>query len=293
MYSNSSILIFTDLDGTLLNRDTFKFDSIKIFLKELKNKNIIIIPNSSKTEDEIKEFNNEANFKFPFISENGSIIHNLNFLSSEFPNKIMLAKNVYEIQNIFDKNINQDLKSKCKVISNLTTQEQIQIFGLPENKLKQVFKRTCTIPIKFEGNNKEKLRLKNILLEIGLDFKDGGRVLNLGDRINKADAMKKIIFMLENKFKFTPKTIAVGDNYNDLEMLKIYHSWNFWIQSRCREYADSDHRNRGIPKYGFIPLKSDFPEIFDIFDFSTQNLDLEVVQSSRNQIPLGTSGVGK
>ena len=116
MYSNSSILIFTDLDGTLLNRDTFKFESIKIFLNELKNKNIIIIPNSSKTEDEIIEFNNEANFKFPFISENGSIIHNLNFLSSEFPNKIMLAKNVYEIQNIFDKNINQDLKSKCRVI---------------------------------------------------------------------------------------------------------------------------------------------------------------------------------
>ena len=42
MFSNSSILIFTDLDGTLLNRDTFKFDSIKTFLKELKKKNIIM-----------------------------------------------------------------------------------------------------------------------------------------------------------------------------------------------------------------------------------------------------------
>ena len=220
MYSNSSILIFTDLDGTLLNRDTFNFDSIKTFLYELKNKNIIIIPNSSKTEDEIIEFNNEANFKFPFISENGSIIHNLNFLSDEFPDKIILAKKVYEIQNIFDKNINQDLKAKCKVISSLTTSEQIQIFGLPENKLKNVFKRTCTIPIKFVGNNEEKLILKNMLLETGLDLKDGGRVLNLGDRINKADAMKKIIIMLQQKFKSKPKTIAVGDNHNDLEMLK-------------------------------------------------------------------------
>ena len=120
MYSSSSILIFTDLDGTLLNRDTFKFDSIKTFLKELKKRNIIIIPNSSKTEDEIIEFNNEANFQFPFISENGSIIHNLNFLNHEFPDKIMLAKNIHEIRNIFDENINQDLKSKCKVISSLT-----------------------------------------------------------------------------------------------------------------------------------------------------------------------------
>ena len=42
MYSSSSILIFTDLDGTLLNRDNFKFESTKPFLKELKKKNIII-----------------------------------------------------------------------------------------------------------------------------------------------------------------------------------------------------------------------------------------------------------
>jgi len=220
MYSSSSILIFTDLDGTLLNRDTFKFDSIKTFLKELKKRNIIIIPNSSKTEDEIIEFNNEASFQFPFISENGSIIHNLNFLSNEFPEKIMLAKNIHEIRNIFDKNINQDLKSKCKVISSLTMSEQTKIFGLPENKLKQVYKRSCTIPIIFEGNNKEKLTLKKILLKNGLDLKDGGRVINLGDRINKADAMKKITQMLETKFKYKPKIIAVGDNHNDLEMLQ-------------------------------------------------------------------------
>ena len=220
MYSNSSILIFTDLDGTLLNRDNFKFESTKPFLKELKKKNIIIIPNSSKTENEIIEFNNEADFQFPFVSENGSIIHNLNFLNQEFPDKIILARNTNEIQNIFDKNIHQDLKSKCKVISSLTISEQTQIFGLPENKLKQVFKRSCTIPIIFEGNNEEKLSLKNLLLKIGLDCMEGGRVLNLGDRINKADAMKKIIQMLETKFKFKPKIIAVGDNHNDLEMLQ-------------------------------------------------------------------------
>jgi len=98
--------------------------------------------------------------------------------------------------------------------------EQTKIFGLPENKLKQVYKRSCTIPIIFEGNNEEKLSLKNLLLKIGLDYMEGGRVLNLGDRINKADAMKKITQMLETKFKCKPKTIAVGDNHNDLEMLQ-------------------------------------------------------------------------
>ena len=47
------ILIFTDLDGSLLHRDTFKFDPIKDYIVSLVNQGIIIIPNSSKTEKEI------------------------------------------------------------------------------------------------------------------------------------------------------------------------------------------------------------------------------------------------
>ena len=52
------ILIFTDLDATLLDRDTFQFDAIKEYLKQLLSDGIFIIPNSSKTEKEILEFNN-------------------------------------------------------------------------------------------------------------------------------------------------------------------------------------------------------------------------------------------
>ena len=48
-----TIVIFTDLDGSLLHRDTFQFDTIKDYIKSLVNKGIIIIPNSSKTEKEI------------------------------------------------------------------------------------------------------------------------------------------------------------------------------------------------------------------------------------------------
>ena len=55
----TSVVIFTDLDGTLLHRDTFKFDEIKDYIKSLINKGITIIPNTSKTEKEIEEFISE------------------------------------------------------------------------------------------------------------------------------------------------------------------------------------------------------------------------------------------
>ena len=57
--SKKQIIIFTDLDGTLLDIDTFKLDTIEDYFKKLISNGIIIIPNSSKTEKEISEFNNE------------------------------------------------------------------------------------------------------------------------------------------------------------------------------------------------------------------------------------------
>ena len=71
------ILIFTDLDGSLLHRDTFEFDLIKDYLKQLLSKGIFIIPNTSKTEEEILEFNSDLGSSLPFISENGSIKENI------------------------------------------------------------------------------------------------------------------------------------------------------------------------------------------------------------------------
>ena len=48
MNASQKILIFTDLDGTLLDRDTFKFDKIFNYIKELISKDISMIGISMK-----------------------------------------------------------------------------------------------------------------------------------------------------------------------------------------------------------------------------------------------------
>ena len=76
MSKKFSLIIFTDLDGSLLHRDNFKFDEIKDYIKNLIDDGIIIIPNTSKTEKEVEEFIAELGSDLPFISENGlSLIH--------------------------------------------------------------------------------------------------------------------------------------------------------------------------------------------------------------------------
>ncbi|MDH5706289.1 MAG: HAD-IIB family hydrolase, partial [Candidatus Aminicenantes bacterium] len=70
----SSALIFTDLDGTLLDHHTYSFEPALPALKALKEKNIPLIICTSKTRAEIEKWRLELDNDHPFISENGGAI---------------------------------------------------------------------------------------------------------------------------------------------------------------------------------------------------------------------------
>ena len=98
-------------------------------------------------------------------------------------------------------------------------QKQIQILGLTDEKLKNALDRNYTIPLLFEGNKKDKDKLNNTVIANGLTLQTGGRIINLCDKVNKVKSMKRVIKIFK-KIENNIKVIAVGDNYNDLEMLR-------------------------------------------------------------------------
>ena len=219
MNKNYKILIFTDLDGSLLHRDTFKFDEIKDYLKILLSQGIFIIPNTSKTEKEILEFNNELGSDLPYISENGAAINGLNLLNSNLPKELILSREKDNLIKIFENSIPVNLQNKCKWLSEMDKNKQSLIFGLGDEKLKMALDRKYTIPFLFEGNKSEKNELFRILKSENLAAQEGGRVINLTDKVNKAKALNVFVRFFKKNNK-NVKTIAVGDNYNDLDMLK-------------------------------------------------------------------------
>ena len=219
MNKNYKILIFTDLDGSLLHRDTFKFDEIKDYLKQLISKGIFIIPNTSKTEKEILEFNNELGSSLPYISENGSAINGLDLLNSNLPKELILSREKDRLIKIFKESVPVKLQNKCKWLSEMDKKKQSLIFGLEDDKLKMALDRKYTIPFLFEGNKSERNELSKIVKNKGLALQEGGRVINLTDKVNKAKALQVFVRFFKKNNK-NVKTIAVGDNYNDLDMLK-------------------------------------------------------------------------
>ena len=114
------ILIFTDLDGSLLDHDNFEFQDIKDFILKCLDKGIKIIPNSSKTKIEIELFFNQLGKELPYISENGAAVHNLDLLNDNFKlkdNSIILSRSIKEILEIFKTKVPLEFREKCDFLS--------------------------------------------------------------------------------------------------------------------------------------------------------------------------------
>jgi len=67
----AKIIVFTDLDGTLLHPKTYSFDAAMPALKLIKEKDIPLILCSSKTRAEIEVYRKKLDNQHPFVSENG------------------------------------------------------------------------------------------------------------------------------------------------------------------------------------------------------------------------------
>ena len=214
------ILIFTDLDGSLLDKETFKFDVIKDYFKELVRNGIIIIPNSSKTEAELLDFNEQNNLDLSFITENGSSIHGLNKIHHNLPDKIIISRTIDEIRNIYEENISLDFENKITHILELEREKQQEILGLPLDKIKLAIKRDHSLPIKFNGTEIEKNEFTKILKNSGLTIQTGGRIMNVCDNVDKSKAVSKVLQLIRKQLDDEIITIGVGDNENDIEMIK-------------------------------------------------------------------------
>jgi len=72
---NKKRIVFTDLDGTLLDHYTYQTDAAEETIVALKFNKIDIVPNTSKTEQEILLIREQLALEGPFITENGAAVY--------------------------------------------------------------------------------------------------------------------------------------------------------------------------------------------------------------------------
>ena len=218
-----NIIIFTDLDGSLLNHDDFQFKKIRSFILHCLNCGIKIIPNSSKTKREIEVFSNQLGKQLPFIVENGAAIHNIDLLNVNLKsntNSIIFSRTIDEIIEIFNKKVPTIFKDKCLFVKDMKKQKQKEILGLNVDYLPFALNRGYSTPFIFNGSSKLFDEFKLILESLGMKLHEGGRVLNISDNCSKGSALNILVNKLQNDLFLCPYVIAVGDSPNDISMLK-------------------------------------------------------------------------
>ena len=74
MVSFAPLVVFSDLDGTLLDHDTYSFDAARPALERLRVDGVPLILCTSKTRAEIAPLRRALGNTHPFISENGGAV---------------------------------------------------------------------------------------------------------------------------------------------------------------------------------------------------------------------------
>ncbi len=67
-------IVFTDLDGSLLDHHSYSYEPASPMLEELARRGIPVVPTSSKTRAEIEDIRAELGNGHPFIVENGAAV---------------------------------------------------------------------------------------------------------------------------------------------------------------------------------------------------------------------------
>ena len=88
--------VVTDLDGTLLDHE-YNLDPAREILNYLKGNGIPIIPCTSKTAAEVRDFREKVNLNDPYIVENGAAVY-VNDKQSLEERELVLGRSYNELK---------------------------------------------------------------------------------------------------------------------------------------------------------------------------------------------------
>ena len=259
--SQPQILIFTDLDGTLLDDQTYDFSPALPSLKIIHSRKIPLILVSSKTRAEIEFFKESLSLESPFISENGGGIY---FPTSFSIPKEYSCEKVVGFKALFmGRPIKEVLERSRKLkdnfnfrgFSEMPVQEIASLTGLTLEDALRASKREFDEPILLQDSLDNKEIFCEKVAQHGLDCVHGGRFIHLFLGGNKGRAVKKVLDIYKQR-KGATFSIALGDSPNDISMLKAVDK-AVLMQGRDGTYI------KGLAHLDIIKAEGNGPEVWN------------------------------
>lgn len=220
------IIIFTDLDGSLLNHDDYSFEDARPALERIKENGIPLVITTSKTRVEVEEIQRELGIEDPFIVENGAAIffplgyHVPDTSQGEIRPPyalIKIGRPYKEIRGFIEKT---RPAFGIQGFGDLTAYQVGQLAGMSPEKAALAREREFTEPFLLP-NAADLQSLQDLALREGMKVLKGGRFYHLvGMHQDKGEAVKIVKTLLSENHRIPVKTIGVGDSLNDLPVLE-------------------------------------------------------------------------
>jgi mannosyl-3-phosphoglycerate phosphatase len=207
-------LVFSDLDGTLLDHETYRYDEAAPALDAMRRSGAPLILASSKTSAEMAPLRTELGFEHcEAIVENGNGIlepfAETPTASRTHPH-LLLALNRLPIR----------LRSRFSGFSEWTAQEVAARTGLDLEAAERARWRDFSEPGIWSGSDDELASFVRQLGEFEITAVRGGRFLTISFGGTKARRLLEIKGRYETPGGSRPPVMALGDAPNDLEMLE-------------------------------------------------------------------------
>jgi mannosyl-3-phosphoglycerate phosphatase len=224
------ILIFTDLDGTLLDPQSYSFDAALPALERVRQRRIPLILCSSKTRAEMEFYQGRLNIDEPFVTENGGAL----FVpwgyfprvpeGSEKRGRYLVLEFGIPYQKIRKRfsEVAAGLDVKPIGFGDLNAEEISSLLNLSITEAELARKREYDEAFYFPDKpNQEQMRLiEKRFNQAGLRLTTGGKLFHLHGNHDKGRAVESLIRVYADNWAEEILTIGLGDSLNDLSLLE-------------------------------------------------------------------------
>ncbi|MFC2163759.1 HAD-IIB family hydrolase [Acidobacteriota bacterium] len=223
--SNRQLLIFSDLDGSLLDDTNYSYEPALPAITALRERDIPLVFCTSKTRAEIEPLRTKLNNTHPFISENGGAIYiPREYFLKKWKNDredekyliIELGTPYTQIRKIMDQ-IQQKSGVQIRGFGDLVDKEIALFCDFSEEDARLAKQREYDEPFFLEDKG-HLLKIKEIAAQANLQITRGGRFFHLMGKNDKGKATRKLREIYEAE-KGPCTTIGIGDSLNDMPML--------------------------------------------------------------------------
>lgn len=203
------LLVFTDLDGTLISHTDYSWEAARPALARLKKIGAGVVLASSKTAPEMAAIRRDLGLEgWPAIVENGAGLLAENCTATPENDAYRALRKVLA-------KIPATLRDQFCGFGDMDVAEVAKCTGLSADAATMAKQRAFSEPGLWSGSPTHRRAFLHALASQGVTAREGGRFLTLSFGQTKADQMAKIIS------QFTPRcTVALGDAPNDIEMLE-------------------------------------------------------------------------